>query len=120
LTCFVFCFNQVLTSRIDRGSKNGHEIENFIAPRDCISLHHEIENFIRNGKLVRFLVEEWSQGRGLQEPLQIAEALGKRQDYRVVCQRHDEEPRMARTDHQNPWNQDMIGEIHMIYGGLAG
>jgi hypothetical protein len=45
---------------------------------DCISLHHEIENFIRNGKLVRFLVEEWSQGRGPQEPLQIAEAPSKR------------------------------------------
>ena len=25
---------------------------------DCISLHHKIENFIENGKLVRFLVEE--------------------------------------------------------------
>ena len=25
---------------------------------ECITLHHEIENFIKNGRLVRFLVRE--------------------------------------------------------------
>jgi hypothetical protein len=51
---------------------------------DCISLRHEIENFIRNGKLVRFLAKEGNRGKGLQAPLRIAEAPERRQDDHVV------------------------------------
>ena len=35
---------------------NGHLIE------DCVALRHEVESFIINGRLVRFLVDERNQG----------------------------------------------------------
>jgi hypothetical protein len=87
---------------------------------DCISLGHKIENFIRNGKLVRFLAKERNRGRGPQEPLRIVEGLKRRHDHCVVRQKQDDEPRRAWVDHQNPQNQDVIGEIHTISRGLAG
>jgi hypothetical protein len=87
--------------------------------KECISLRHEIENFIRNGKLVRFLVEERSRGRDCQEPLRITDALERRQGDRVVRPRRETESRLAPEDHQNPQNQDVIGEIHTISRGLA-
>ena len=93
---------------------HGHTIE------DCISLHHEIENFTINGKLVRFLVEERNRIKGPQEPICIVEALNTREEDRVVRQRQNEEPRMARVDHQHPRSQDVIGEIHTISRGLGG
>ncbi|XP_059446567.1 uncharacterized protein LOC132178131 [Corylus avellana] len=53
---------------------------------DCISQRHEIENFIRNGKLVRFLAGERNRGRDPQEPLQQNdnEAPERRQDDHVL------------------------------------
>ncbi|XP_059436658.1 uncharacterized protein LOC132169680 [Corylus avellana] len=75
----------------------------------------------KNGKLVRFLARERSRGRDPQELLQQSgnEALERRQDDRVVRPRHNDEPRMARAYHHNPQNQDVIGEIHMISGGVS-
>jgi hypothetical protein len=43
--------------------ENGH------FTKDCINLHHEIECFITNRKLVWFLVDERNQGRNPQGPL---------------------------------------------------
>jgi hypothetical protein len=64
---------------------HGHSTE------DCISLHREIENFVRNGKLVRFLAQERireanQQGRHISEGGR--EGLGQ-----VESRRRDQAPR---------------------------
>jgi hypothetical protein len=43
--------------------KSGHLTE------ECVALHHKIESFIKNERLLRFLVEERNQGRNPQGAL---------------------------------------------------
>jgi hypothetical protein len=47
--------------------ENGH------FTKDCINLSHEIESFIINRKLVRFLAHERNQGKNPQGPLLMEE-----------------------------------------------
>ncbi|XP_059428572.1 uncharacterized protein LOC132162347 [Corylus avellana] len=81
--------------------------------KDCISLCHEIENFIKNSKLVRFLADERERSRNPQEPLWLEanhEGLKKGRDQRRIR----DEPKRDRDENQHPRNQDVIGEIHTI------
>jgi hypothetical protein len=89
---------------------------------DCISLRREIEVFIQNGKLVRFLAQERgreanNQGR--------REGLGQAERYREEAPRRgrrdrEEGQRNVREEHQPHPNQEMVREIHTISGGIAG
>jgi hypothetical protein len=89
---------------------------------DCISLRREIEVFIQNGKLVRFLAQERgreanNQGR--------REGLGQAERYREEAPRRgrrdrEEGQRNVREEHQPHPNQEMVREIHTISGGITG
>ncbi|XP_059450872.1 uncharacterized protein LOC132181637 [Corylus avellana] len=74
---------------------------------ECVSLRHEIESFIRNGKLVRFLAGERARGRDHLQPLLLE---GNR----------EAEPRPNWDAHPPPQNHDVVGEILTISGGIAG
>jgi hypothetical protein len=88
---------------------------------DCISLCREIDVFIHNGKLVRFLAQERgreanNQGR--------REGLGQTERYREEAPRRGrrdrkEGQRNVREEHQPHPNQEMVREIHTISGGIA-
>jgi hypothetical protein len=100
---------------------HGHSIE------DCMSLHREIENFVRNGKLVRFLAQERiqevnQQGRleGGREGLRHAEPRRRDQAPREGRYDREEEQRNAREVQRPLQNQEVVREIHTISGGIAG
>lgn len=62
---------------------------------NCISLRHEIENFIKNGRLVRFLFDERDRGRNPQKLLRLYgnnEGLERRRDDCVVRPRQSLNP----------------------------
>jgi hypothetical protein len=90
---------------------------------DCISLHREIEVFIQNGRLVRFLAEERNREANRRGPPEgVREGLGRAEPRRV-----DEALREVRPDREerrNVWqplqNQEVVREIHTIAGGIAG
>jgi hypothetical protein len=96
---------------------HGHSTE------DCISLHREIEVFIQNGRLVRFLVEERNREVNRRGPPEgIREGLE-----RAEPRRRDEAPREARRNQERREireeplpNQEVVREIHTIAGGIAG
>jgi ribonuclease HI len=96
---------------------HGHSTE------DCISLRREIEVFIQNGKLVRFLVAERNREANRRGPPEgIREGLE-----RAEPRRRDEAPREARRDQERREireeplpNQEVVREIHTIAGGIAG
>jgi hypothetical protein len=90
---------------------------------DCISLHREIEVFIQNGRLVRFLVEERNReanrrgpSEGIREGLGWAEPRHRDEALREV--RRNQERRDIREEPLQ--NQEVIREIHTIAGGIAG
>jgi hypothetical protein len=96
---------------------HGHSTE------DCISLRREIEAFIQNGRLVRFLVEERNREANRRGPPEgVREGLE-----RAEPRRRDEAPREARCNQERieireeplP-NQEVVREIHTIVGGIAG
>jgi hypothetical protein len=69
---------------------HGHSTE------DCISLHREIEAFIQNGRLVRFLVEERNREANRRGPPEgVREGLE-----RAEPRRRDEAPREARRNQE--------------------
>ncbi|XP_059441975.1 uncharacterized protein LOC132174318 [Corylus avellana] len=94
---------------------------------ECITLRQEIENHIRNGRLVKFLAGERNQRRNEEPPLLegVREAprnreVRPREDrYAEPVQNQQAEPRRDREFHQ-PHHQDVVREIHTISGGLAG
>ena len=53
--------------------------------KDCMVLYREIENFVKNGKLVRFLTQEWIRKANLQGPLPLE---GNREGPRAMELRH--------------------------------
>jgi hypothetical protein len=90
---------------------------------DCISLRREIEVFIQNGRLVRFLVDERNREANRRGPPEgVREGPG-----RAEQRRRDEAPREGRRNHERrdireeplP-NQEVVREIHTIAGGIAG
>ncbi|XP_059441921.1 uncharacterized protein LOC132174251 [Corylus avellana] len=94
---------------------------------ECITLRQEIENHIRNGRLVKFLAGERNQRRN-EEPLLLEgdreahrnrEARPREDRYAEPMQDQQAEPRRDREFHQ-PRHQDVVREIHTISGGLAG
>jgi hypothetical protein len=96
---------------------HGHSTE------DCISLRREIEVFIQNGRLVRFLVEERNREANHRGPPEgVREGLE-----RAEQRRRDEAPREVRRNQERrdireeplP-NQEVVREIHTIAGGIAG
>ncbi|XP_059453507.1 uncharacterized protein LOC132184045 [Corylus avellana] len=103
--------------------------------KECVSLRQEIESFIRNGKLVRFLADERDRGRDHQQPLPLEgnrEAVGGRdqrprhgngsRDDRYVDPAHNQQakPRNDRDACPPPQNPNVVGEILTISGGIAG
>jgi hypothetical protein len=90
---------------------------------DCISLRREIEVFIQNGRLVRFLVEERNREANHRGPPEgVREGLE-----RAEPRRRDEAPREARRNQERREireeplpNQEVVREIHTIAGGIAG
>ncbi|XP_059434509.1 uncharacterized protein LOC132167523 [Corylus avellana] len=82
---------------------------------DCVTLRQEIETFIRNGRLVRFLAGESNRDAIHQQPLLLdANRDVGRQELR--CDR-DNDPRV---DSRAPRDQGVVGEIHTIFGGIVG
>ncbi|XP_059458240.1 uncharacterized protein LOC132187819 [Corylus avellana] len=82
---------------------------------DCITLRQEIETFIRNGRLVRFLAGERNQGAVHQQPLLLDGNRAERA--REPRRDRDDGPR---EDPRPPRDQGVVGEIHTIAGGIAG
>jgi hypothetical protein len=89
---------------------------------DCISLRREIEVFIQNGRLVRFLAEERNREANRRGPPEgVREGLG-----RAEPRRKDEAPREARRNQERRdireeplQNQEVVREIHTIARGIA-
>jgi hypothetical protein len=96
-------------------SDHGHLTE------DCVSLRREIEVFIQNEKLVRFLAQERGRGannQGRREGLGQAER--HREDAPRRGQRDREEgQRNVWEEHQPHPNQEMVREIHTISDGIV-
>ncbi|XP_059446360.1 uncharacterized protein LOC132177900 [Corylus avellana] len=82
---------------------------------DCITLRQEIETFIRNGRLVRFLAGERNRDAVHQQPLLLDadQDVGGREPRRGQDNGRREDPRPPR-------DQGVVGEIHTIAGGIAG
>ncbi|XP_059437733.1 uncharacterized protein LOC132170676 [Corylus avellana] len=82
---------------------------------DCITLRQEIETFIRNRRLVRFLAGERNRDAVHQQPLLLDanRDVGGREPRRD----RDEGPR---EDLRPPRDQEVVGEIYTIAGGIAG
>ncbi|XP_059454999.1 uncharacterized protein LOC132185214 [Corylus avellana] len=90
---------------------HGHQIE------DCISLRFDIENFLRNGKLLNFLAEENGKGKNPQDGQ--GQWSGQNNDRSRNQRQRCDEPRVSQDKQQSPRNQANIGEIRTISGGLA-
>jgi hypothetical protein len=94
---------------------------------DCISLRREIENFVRNGKLIRFLAQERireanQQGHleGSREGLRHTESRCQNQAQREGPHDREEDLRNAREVQRPLQNQEVVREIHTISGGITG
>jgi hypothetical protein len=93
---------------------------------DCISLCREIEIFIQNGRLVRFIAEERNREanhRG--RPKGVREGLGhdelRNRDKASREGRRDREDRRNIREEQQPLqNQEVVREIHTIAGEIVG
>ncbi|XP_059436534.1 uncharacterized protein LOC132169527 [Corylus avellana] len=93
----------------------------------CITLWQEIENHIRNGKLVKFLVDERNRGRneelplleGNREPPRNREVRPREDGYAEPIHNQQAKPRWDRDAHQ-PRHRDVVREIHTTSGGIAG
>ncbi|XP_059436595.1 uncharacterized protein LOC132169598 [Corylus avellana] len=75
---------------------HGHQTE------DCISLRFEIEKFLRNGKLLNFLVEENGKGKSTQDGQ--GQHSGQNNDRSCNQSQRCEEQRVSRNQQQNPQN----------------
>ena len=93
-------------------------------------LRQEIEVFVRNEKLLRFLAQERGQEMNQQGPLPLEgnrEGFGdlepRRQDpapRRGQYGNREEEQRNAREEQRPHQNQEIVREIHTISSGIAG
>jgi hypothetical protein len=91
--------------------------------KDCISLRREIEVFIQNGKLVRFLAQERTREANQQdrrEGLDRAETRYRGEAPRTGWHDREEGQRNVREEQQPHLNQEVVREIHTIFGGIAG
>ncbi|XP_059436540.1 uncharacterized protein LOC132169533 [Corylus avellana] len=93
---------------------------------ECITLRQEIENHIRNRKLVKFLADERNPRRHEPQLLERNRKAPRNREERPREDRYVEpmhnqqaEPRRDREVRQ-PRHQDVVREIHTISGGLAG
>jgi hypothetical protein len=93
---------------------------------DCISLRREIEIFIQNERLVRFLVEERNREANCRgRPEKVREGLGRdeprnRDEAPREGWRDREDQRNIREEQPPLQNQEVVREIHTIAGGIAG
>ncbi|XP_059436624.1 uncharacterized protein LOC132169640 [Corylus avellana] len=83
-----------------------------------MNLRFEIENFLRNGKLLNFLAEENIKGKNVQDVQ--GQHSGQDNDRSRNQRQRRDGPRITQNQQQNPQNQAIIGEIHTISAGLAG
>jgi hypothetical protein len=89
---------------------------------DCISLRREIEVFIQNGKLVRFLAQERTREanqQGRREGLGHAEPRYRDEAPRTGRRDREEGQRNVREEQQPHPNQEIVREIHTISGELS-
>jgi ribonuclease HI len=89
---------------------------------DCISLRREIEVFIQNGKLVRFLAQERGRDANNQGRREGPGQDGRHREEAPRRGRRDREERQrnVREEQQPHPNQEVVREIHTISGGIAG
>jgi hypothetical protein len=90
---------------------------------DCISLHREIEVFLQNGKLVRFLAQERTREanqQGRREGLGRAEPRYQGEAPRTGQRDREEGQRNVREEQQPHPNHEVVWEIHTIFGGITG